>query len=159
MTRVLTVAALALALALAGCAGEDRVDRLQPLGYLADAPQRAAAADWGAADVVTMTLSDYAFTPDHIAVHRDHPTRLVLRNTSDDDHSFVAEGFFKSIAVKQVSGPTGIAPGSWVEQVVVPAGQTKELWFVPAEYGSWAFESGATGDATLGMTGVVDVVP
>lgn len=153
------VVAAAAALLLAGCAGEDQVDRLQPPGYLADAPQVAAAADWGAADTVTVTLSDYAFTPDHLVFHRGHPTRLVLRNVADGDHNFVAEGFFKTIAVKQVTGPAAAEPGSWVEKVVVPAGQTKELWFVPTVYGSWGFECTVPTHAMLGMTGVVDVVP
>jgi uncharacterized cupredoxin-like copper-binding protein len=157
MTRV--VAVMAGLLVLAGCAGEDRLDRLQPGGFLAEAPQMVAAADWSAPDTVSMTLSDYAFTPNHITVHRNRPTRLVLRNVADGDHTFVSDGFFKTIAVKQVSGPAGLAAGPWVEKVVVPAGQTKELWFIPATYGSWGFQCSQPGHAMLGMTGVVDVVP
>ncbi len=156
MTRSIVVAAFVLV--LAGCAGEDQIDRLQPYDFLTEAPRIAAAADWSNPDVVTMTLSDYAFTPNHIAFHRDHPTRLVLRNVADGDHTFVSDGLFKTIAVKQISGTAGIAAGSWVEKVVVPAGQTKELWFVPAQYGSWTFESTVPGDALRGMTGLVDVV-
>lgn len=154
--RGLPAAAAALLL-VAGCAQEDKVSRLQPVNALADAPRIVATADWSAPETVTVSLSDYKFTPDHLVFHRDRPTRLVLQNVSDGEHTFVSEGFLPTVAVKQIDGPNGSTPGPWVEQVAVPAGQTKELWFVPAKYGAWTFECTKTGHAMLGMTGVVNV--
>ncbi len=153
------LAVLACLFTLAACAPEDQIDRLQPLGYLTSAPQRVAQADWSRPDTVTVTLSNYAFTPDHLVFHRDHPTRLILRNVGDTTHTFVSPGFFKTIAVKQVVTPAGVENGSWVESVAVPKGQTKELWFIPAEYGSWGYECTVPFHAAMGMTGVVDVAP
>ncbi|MDA8232422.1 MAG: cupredoxin domain-containing protein [Magnetospirillum sp.] len=148
----------ALAVALAACAGTDELSRLQPPGYIADAQQLVARADWSAPEVVTVAISDYAFTPNELTFHRDRPARLVLKNTSDTDHTFVSKGFFQAIAVERVAGPEGEKSGPYVEKIVIPAGQTKELWFIPGRYGAWTFECTRPGHALLGMTGVVNVV-
>ena len=150
-------AALACATLLAACAPEDQIDRTQPFGYLTDAPRMVATADWSNPETITVILSNYVFTPHHLVFHRGQPTRLVLQNTGDTAYSFVAPGFFKSIAVKQIVGPTGVQEGSWIESVAVAKGQTKELWFIPGQYGSWGFESDVPFQAQMGMTGVVDV--
>lgn len=148
----------ALLLPLAACgAGEDKVSQLAPAGGLANAPQMVAEADWSAPDEVRVMLSNYAFTPDHLVFHRDRPTRLVLQNTTDSDHSFVAEGFLRSIAVGQITGPNGVEKAPWVEKIAIPAGTTRELWFIPGRFGAWNFECGMPGHALLGMKGVVNV--
>jgi uncharacterized cupredoxin-like copper-binding protein len=153
------IIALVLLLPLAACgAGEDKVSRLQPAGGLNNAPQIVAETDWTAPEEVRVTLSDYAFTPDHLVFHRDRATRLILQNTTDGDHSFVSEGFLRSIAVGQITGPNGVENAPWVEKIAVPAGTTRELWFVPGRFGAWTFECGVPGHALLGMKGVVDVV-
>lgn len=150
--------AFGLALLLGACAGTDVVSRLQPPGYLRDAPEVVAQADWGNPDTVTVELRDYEFVPDELSFHRDRATRLVLVNPTAKDHTFVSQAFFQGIAVKQLVGPEQTVEGPWVEKVVVPAGQTKELWFVPARFGAFKFECTVAGHATLGMTGVANVV-
>lgn len=150
---------LALSLALAACAGEDRVSRYQPIGYLPGAETISSQADWSNPDVAEVALVNHAFVPNELTFHRDRPTKLVLKNQSTSDHTFVSEQFFKTIAVRQLVGRDITATNPWVEKVVIPAGETKELWFVPARYGAFAFECTVTGHALLGMTGVINVVP
>jgi uncharacterized cupredoxin-like copper-binding protein len=142
---------------MAACAGEDRISRHQPVGYLPDAEQISNAADWSAPDVVEIQLVNHAFVPNEFTVRRNRPTKLILKNPSKSDHTFVGEQFFKSIAVRQLVGRDITATTPWVEKVVVPAGETKELWFVPARYGAFTFECTVTGHALLGMKGVVHV--
>ena len=155
----MSITFLVFFLPLAACgAGEDKVSQLAPAEGLSNAPQMVAQADWSAPEEVRVTLSDYVFTPDHLVFHRDHPTRLILQNSSDGDHSFIAEGFLHSIAVGQITGPNGVENAPWVEKIAVPAGSTRELWFIPGRYGAWNFECGMPGHALLGMKGVVDVV-
>lgn len=146
-----------LPLVLAACAGEDQISRYQPVGYLPGAEQISSQADWSNPDVVEMQLVNHAFVPNEITVRRDRPTRLILKNPSKSDHTFVGEQFFKSIAVRQLVGRDITATTAWVEKVVVPAGETKELWFVPTRYGAFTFECTVTGHALLGMQGVVNV--
>ncbi len=150
------LAPLALLL-LSACAGTDAVSQVQPAGYLRDAAELVAAADWSAPETLTVRIPGYRFTPDEMVFHRDRPTRLVLVNETERNHSFVAKAFFQGIAVKQLSGPGGTMDGPWVERVLVPAGETKELWFVPARYGSYKFECDITGHSALGMSGLIDV--
>jgi uncharacterized cupredoxin-like copper-binding protein len=150
------VCAALLAL-LSACAGSDAVSTLQPPGYLHDAAQVVAGADWTNPDTVTVRLENYAFVPDELTFLRDRATRLVLVNSTETDHSFEAKEFFKTVAVKQLSGPSGTLTAPWVEHIAVPAGQTKELWFVPARYGAYHFECGVVGHATLGMRGLINV--
>lgn len=147
-----------LTLALAACAGESEVSRLQPQGYLREAPELVAQADWSAPETLTVQLVNHAFVPSDLIVHRNRPTRLVLRNSSGSDHTFVSEALFRTLAVHRLATPQAAMEGPWVEKVVVPAGQTVELDFIPARYGAYRYECTVTGHALLGMTGVVNVV-
>lgn len=150
--------AFILPLLLAACAGEDQISRYQPIGFLPDAAERSSAADWSNPEVVEMQLVNHAFVPNELTFRRDRPTKLVLKNPSTSDHTFVGEQFFKSIAVRQLVGRDITATVPWIEKVVIPAGETKELWFVPARYGAFTFECTVPGHALLGMKGVINVV-
>lgn len=143
---------------LAACAGEDKISRFQPIGYLPEAAELSSQADWSSPDVVEVQLVNHAFVPDELTFRRNRPTRLILRNPSKSDHTFVSEQFFKGIAVRQLVGRDVTATVPWIEKVVVPAGETKELWFVPARYGAYTFECTVPGHALLGMKGVINVV-
>lgn len=155
MKRVLAPLLLSL---LAACAGEDQISRYQPRGYLPNAEEVSGQADWTAPDVVEVQLVNHAFVPSELTFHRNRPTRLILKNGAKSDHTFVSDQFFPTIAVRQLVGRDITATTPWVEKVVVPAGEIKELWFVPARYGAYTFECTVTGHALLGMTGVVNVV-
>lgn len=142
---------------LAACAGQDQISRTQPMGYLPNAAELSDQADWSAPEVVEVQLVNHAFVPNELTFHRYRPTRLVLRNPSKSDHTFVSEQFLPTIAVRQLVGRDVTATTPWVEKVVIPAGETKELWFVPARYGAYTFECTVPGHALLGMKGVVNV--
>lgn len=146
-----------LPLILAACAGSDQISTEQPIGFAKNAREAVEQADWSAPRIIEMRLVNHAFQPDEFTVKRGEPVRLVLVNPSTKDHTFVSKEFFKGIAVKQLTGPSGAAAGPWVEKVVVEEGTTKELWFVPLRFGSYQFECTVTGHALLGMKGVVNV--
>lgn len=160
MRRLSLLPALALApvLALAACAGDDRYSRDQPIGFLPEAGAISSQADWSNPETVEVVLVNHAFVPNELTFHRDRPTRLVLKNQSTSDHTFVSEQFFKTIGVRQLVGRDLTATTPWVEKVVIPAGESKEVWFVPARYGAFTFECTVTGHALLGMKGVINVV-
>lgn len=149
----------ALVLLLSACAGSDEIMTALPPGYVDNAAEIVAQADWSSPETITMTLVNYEFQPSELTFHRDRPVRLVLVNPTTTDHSMVSEQFFKDIALKQVSGGGTAVAGPWLKKVVVPAGQTKEVWFVPARYGAYSFECDVTGHAAFGMSGLVNVVP
>lgn len=152
------VLVLAVPLLLAACAAEDAVSGLQPPGALTDAPAMVAQADWSNPAVVTLTIADGDVSPPELTFQRGRPVRLVIRNMAASDQNVTADGFFRTIAVRQVVGPTGTVAGPWVRQVGIPLGQTKEVWFVPGRYGAWNFKCSTPGLSMLGATGVVNVV-
>lgn len=145
-------------LAAAGCAGPDKVSHVQPPGYLKTAREVVAQADWSHPRVVELELVNHAFRPDELTFRRGEPVRLILRNTSTSDHTFVSESFFKGIAVLKLVTPQQTVEAPWVEKVTVEDGVVQELWFVPARYGSYRFECTMPGHALLGMTGIINVV-
>lgn len=152
------VLALSL-LGLGACAGSDAVSTRLPPGFVSNAAEIVAGADWASPETVTVTISGHAFQPSELTFHRDRATRLVLVNATDSDHGIAARQFFADIAVESIRGGSQILRGPWIESLAVPAGQTKELWFVPARYGAYAFECSALGHPSLGERGLIDVVP
>jgi hypothetical protein len=157
MTLRAFAAALSLSV-LAACAGSDTVSDRLPPGFVANAAEIVAAADWAAPEEVRVTIDGHAFTPAEWAFHRDRATRLVLVNATNSDHGLKARAFFADIAVESVRGGGQTLKGPWIESLAIPAGQTKEVWFVPARFGSYAFECSAVGHPSLGERGVIDVV-
>jgi hypothetical protein len=157
----MTLRAFAATLAfsvLAACAGSDSVSDRLPPGFVANAAEMVAAADWAASEEVRVTIDGHAFKPSEWVFHRDRATRLVLVNTTSSDHGIKARAFFSDIAVESVRGGGQTLKGPWIESLSIPAGETKELWFVPARFGSYAFECSAIGHPSLGERGIIDVV-
>ncbi|BAE49593.1 hypothetical protein [Paramagnetospirillum magneticum] len=154
--RVLAVA-FSLSL-LAACAGSDSVSNRLPPGFVSNAAEIVAGADWAAPEEVRITIADHAFRPAEWVFHRDRATRLVLVNATESDHGLKARAFFTDIAVESVRGGGQVLKGPWIESLAIPAGETKELWFVPARFGSYSFECSAVGHPSLGERGVIDVV-
>ena len=151
--------ALVLTFALAACAGSDGVKTSLPPNYLKDAPDIVAAADWSDPETVTVTFGDHAFMPAEISLHRDRATRLVVVNPTTSDHALVSDQFFRDVAVRQLVGPTGTITAPWVSKVVIPEGQTREIWLVPARYGSYRYECDVTGHSAMGENGLINVIP
>lgn len=149
---------LACAATLTACAGSDKLSARQPPGFVANAAEIVAATDWSDPETITVSVVGHAFSPAELTFHRDRATRLVVVNATDSDHGIAADQFFADIAVERVSGPAGTARAPWIEKLVVPAGQTKELWFVPARFGAYSFECPATGHPSLGERGIINVV-
>ncbi len=156
MLRSLAVA-LSLSV-LAACAGSDTVSNRLPPGFVSDAAEIVAATDWATPEEVRVTIAGHAFKPSEWTFHRDRATRLVLVNATESDHGLAARQFFADIAVESVRGGGQTLKGPWIESLSIPAGQTKELWFVPARFGAYTFECSAIGHPSLGERGVIDVV-
>lgn len=151
--------ALTLILGLNGCAGSDTISAALPPNYLSTAPQILAATDWSNPETVTVTMANFEFNPSDLSLHRDRATRLVFINPTTKDHAVVADQFFREVATYQVVGPTGPSAAPWLSKLVVPAGQTKEVWLVPARFGAYSFQCGVTGHSAFGMNGIITVIP
>jgi uncharacterized cupredoxin-like copper-binding protein len=153
-----SLSAIALMIALAACAGSDTLSRSLPPGFVSDAPQIVASTDWTAPEEVRVTISGHAFQPNALTFHRDRATRLILVNDTESEHGIAAKQFFADIAVESVRGGGVTEKAPWIEELIVAAGQTKELWFVPARFGAYSFECPSLGHPSLGERGTINVI-
>jgi uncharacterized cupredoxin-like copper-binding protein len=69
-----------------------------------------AGIDWKKAEIVTVGMADYAFSPQRVTLHHGVPTRLHLVNTSADIHDFTAPDFFQTVDFRDPSvvGSSGV---------------------------------------------------
>ncbi|MDB5361701.1 MAG: hypothetical protein JWO51_2998 [Rhodospirillales bacterium] len=131
-------------LALAACASP------APPGP-SPAARAAPEVDWEKARPVTVRLTDFAFTPDHLSFVAGVPVRLILINAGSGTHDFSAPRFFAAAAYRQETAAA--ADGD----VTLKAGQTTELDLVPGQAGTYPLECTEFLHATFGMTGMIAV--
>ncbi len=109
--------------------------------------------DWSNASVVTVTLSDFAFAPNHLRLPRAVPVRLVLINRGSGGHSFSAPAFFAAAVFKP--GVASPAEGT----ISVGKGAEAEIDLVPERAGNYPLECTHFLHALFGMTGTIEVAP
>ena len=143
-------------LGLAGCAGKDRVANTA-IGYVTNVENLAAAADWKKAEVVTVTLSEYAISPPNLTLKSGMPYRLKIENKGDNDHLFVSEEFFKAVASKALLGKFGENRYPLLKAIVVASGETRELQFVAVRKGVYPLECSLPFHAGFGMKGNITI--
>ncbi len=104
-------------------------------------------------ETITVTLSNFAFDPEHIRVRASVPVRLRLVNESNGSHNFSAAAFF---------GASNFPPGSSgpvAGEVEVGTHQTVDIALVPREPGTYRLECTHFLHSTFGMQGTVEVIP
>jgi uncharacterized cupredoxin-like copper-binding protein len=140
MLKTQTVGAALLL--LAGCAAPAP----QP-----ESPPAAADTDWAHAQPVSVRLSDFMFTPDHLVFPLGRPVRLTLVNDGSGRHDFSAPEFFATAALR------GETRKPAAGKIAVDAGQTVEIDFVPSKVGSYKLDCTELLHAMFGMTGSITV--
>lgn len=147
----------ALIVALAACSTGDVVLDTPAADYVEDARARVAEADWSRTETVTLTLSEFQFDPANLAFTAGQPYRLVLRNIGDGRHTFVSDGFFKSIAVRQLGSPDITISNPVLKVVEIPPQAEKTLEFVPVTPGAYHLECSVFLHETFGMAGQIAI--
>ena len=141
--------AAAVALAVAAIAFEPWRARSAGTDPGVDHAAASAQVDWSKADVVTVTMTEYRFEPDHLSFHRAMPYRLHLENRGSETHDFSATDFFRSVNLRNpgVMGSSGT--------VVVKPGEHKDIDFVALRPGT--YELKCADHDWAGMTGMISV--
>jgi plastocyanin len=107
-------------------------------------------AEEGKAETVTLVGTDYVFTPNHLVFRVGSTYRLHFENRGKDLHEFTAPAFLKAI---EISNPEALNQER--TEIVVEAGQAKDLYFVPRQAGQFTFLcadhdwAGMTGDIVV----------
>lgn len=126
-----------------------------PLALLAGlAAPAAAAPDWSRGTPVRVTVTNDRFVPDAIALRRNRPYVLTLRNPSTRTHNFSAPSFFKYARVSP-------RDAGWVTDnaVTLRPGQTARLHIVAPDTPNarYDFRSTRLGDAAERLKGIITV--
>ena len=117
------------------------------------------AATYDLADKVFREL--VILTAEHlrhrIVTLKESERKLVLRNLGDGRHTFVSDGFFKSIAVRQLGSSDGVVSNPVLKAVEVPPKAQKTLEFVPVTPGAYHLECSVFLHETFGMAGQIAI--
>ncbi len=111
----------------------------------------SAVTSFDHAPVITVSLSNFAFSPQHLALHSGQPVVLVLDNTAGGGHDFTAPEFFAAAQV--AAADAALVAGGQVE---LQGGQSVTLHLVPAA-GEYRLSCTHLGHSVLGMTGSITV--
>lgn len=99
---------------------------------------------------VTVVAADYHFTPAKLSFKRGVAYRLRIENHGKELHEFSAPAFFQSVDL----GDPAVLNADRTE-IVVPAGEAKDLAFVPRQAGQYRLIcpdhdwTGMTGEITV----------
>jgi uncharacterized cupredoxin-like copper-binding protein len=95
---------------------------------------RSALADSALPRTITVILTEYSFTPDHLTLQHGLPYRVVLRNVGAEIHEFTAPTFLAAIRLQnpEILDASG-------RQVVVRPGESRSLRFVAPRPGRYPF--------------------
>lgn len=158
MIRAMTCLASAFltVLLISACANTELAQRPPP-GYVGDVASRVSAVNWEQARPVTVRLDEYAFQPDRLSFDRGTPYRLSLENVGKKAHTFTSEGFFKAVAARRVTTPQNVVDTPALVNLVVPAGETYVVEFVPVQAGTYPLTCEEPLHTTFGMSGTIAV--
>ena len=149
---ILNLLLAASILVLSSCGHHHHANRIDNAG------ERVASADWSKQETVTVTMSDFAYTPASLVFREGIPTRLVIENQGSQKHYFTAEDFFRAIAARKVQSNTdGEIKAPYFTAIEVYPGRSLDLYFVPVTRGAYPLHCTIPGHSELGMRGEIRI--
>ncbi len=126
--------------------------------YVHDAPERVHAADWSQMESISISLTEYAFSPATLVLREGVPYQLSIMNQGMMKHYFVAEDFFKAIATRKVQSNTdGEIKAPYFTAIEVFPGRSLDLYFIPVKSGEYGLRCTIEGHAERGMIGRIRI--
>jgi len=110
----------------------------------------AGWAESSKAETVTLIGTDYEFAPNRLTFRVGSAYRLHFENRGKELHEFTAPAFLKTV---EIANPEALNPEG--TEIVVQAGEYKDLYFVPRQAGRFPFIcadhdwAGMTGDIVV----------
>ncbi len=95
-------------------------------------PASTVRAAWSNAQLVTVVMTEYRFTPAHLRLRQGVRYRLRLENRGAELHEFTAPAFFRAI---DVANPEILTAGG--QDVVLQPGEEKEVYFAARQPGHY----------------------
>ncbi|HEY2035013.1 MAG TPA: cupredoxin domain-containing protein [Rhizomicrobium sp.] len=106
------------------------------------------APDWSQAQTITVSMSNYAFTPSTLTLKANQPYKLVFTSTVTKDHDFAAPELFAAGTIDP-EDMSKVSKGV----VEVDDGGTVAVRFTPTKPGTYDFACDHFMHSVLGMHG------
>ncbi len=171
-TKVVTIGIVFL-LVLAACGGSDsavdvtdepnvttETDTVAPAAaeqYVANASEFVSAADWDAAEKMTIELNEMSFTPNDIIMEAGKPYIVTLTNIGAVKHEFTASEFFRTVATRKAETAESEVKVPFFTEIEVFAGKSVDLYLIPLIPGTYELKCEIEGHFEAGMFGTITV--
>lgn len=125
--------------------------------YVRNAAEIVAAADWNAAQTVTVNFDEYGYDPDALHFQSGRAYKLVLKNQGSKKHYFTAPEFFRSIATRKIqSNRDGEIKAPYLLAIeLMPEGGQLDLYFVAVQKGEYEVYCTLDKHRDEGMEGLI----
>lgn len=127
--------------------------------WVQDGPALVEAADWDAAEKLTVELTEFAFTPKEITLTSGRPYELKVLNVGAVKHEFTAEKFFGSIAFRKAEDASGEFKAPAPHEIEVFSGKEIEVYLIPTQPGVYDLVCEIEGHFEAGMFSTITVAP
>ena len=124
-----------------------------------DGPALVEAADWDAAEKLTVELTEMSFTPKEITLTSGKPYELKVLNVGDVKHEFTVEKFFGLVAFRKAEDASGEFKAPAPHEIEVFSGKEIEVYLIPTQPGVYDLVCEIEGHFEAGMFGTITVAP
>ena len=132
--------------------------RVDAQNYIIDAKERVQSADWSQMEIVTVKLTEFAYSPETLVFKEGLPYKLEIKNEGTTKHYFTAEEFFKAIATRKIqSNADGEIKAPYFTAIEVFPGRSLDLYFVAVKKGNYDLLCTIKGHADNGMVGQIRI--
>lgn len=125
--------------------------------YVENAAAFVDAADWDAAETVTIELGEMYFKPSDLTFEAGKPYKLEMVNAGEKKHEFAAEDFSRGVAFRKAEDADGEIKVPFFREIEVFAGASVEVLFVAVMPGSYDMFCEIEGHREAGMEGTITV--
>ena len=125
--------------------------------YVANAAEFVSAADWDAAEKMTIELNEMSFTPNDITMEAGKPYIVTLTNIGAVKHEFTASEFFRTVATRKAETAQSEVKVPFFTEIEVFAGETVDLYLIPLIAGTYDLKCEIEGHFEAGMFGTITV--
>jgi uncharacterized cupredoxin-like copper-binding protein len=127
--------------------------------WVQDGPALVSAADWDAAEKMTIELSEFAFSPKDFTLEAGKPYILTVVTVGDVKHEFTASEFFPTIAFRKAQDASGEFKSTTPHEIEVFPGKSIDVYLIPTEAGTFDLKCEIEGHFEAGMFGTITVTP
>jgi len=125
--------------------------------YVENATAFVDAADWDAAETVTLELGEMYFTPSDLTFEAGKAYKLEMVNAGEEKHEFAAEDFARGTAFRKVEDSDAEVKVPLFREIEVFADKSVEVFFVAVMPGTYDMFCELEGHREAGMEGTITV--